>query len=725
MKIIKRNGEFVEFDKNKIIRAINKALLDIDNNNNNIDNKDIENIALQIEQSVNNSEISFTVENIQDEVVKYLMDINKDLAIKYQSYRTVREGKRNFEKLYEEKIGQLLGKDKSIVNENANKDSKTISVQRDLLAGISSKNYYLNNILPKELKEAHEKGEIHIHDLDYLLFKETNCLGRETEFVTSDGIKSFKDFENGDKIMVFTPYGNWKPATVKSYGEKQLYKITFKKNGKTQIVRATDNHRWLLKDGTVTTSLKVGDHLLNPKSNFDDLNPFDLSKENKEWFCKGFICGDGSLRYSRTSKILTGNLIRLCGNKNKFLNIFLEVGFHIQHIEDNGDYILYIGNKEDWKTTPKNFYSVDNIQSWFLGLLEADGRKSTSNTKTRFNSIYTKDEKLQEFIRQYLPVAQIWSTSYRDYSGQETNLGKRNGSPIEFNLTTYKSDYRGNEWKVISIEEDSFEDVWCLEVEDDKSFVLKNGITTGNCELVDLARMLKGGCKIGNAKMLEPNSIDVAVGHTVQIIASVSSNTYGGCTIPYIDMTLVPYVRKTFMKHFFNGYKFLYGTEVNKEEFLHDTEINYFASDDIWENVYDYLMREYNKVFNYAIELTEESVKQAMQGLEYEINSLSTVNGQTPFTTVGFGTETSWEGRLVQKYILKTRLSGFGAKKEVAVFPKLVFAVADGINFKPEDKNWDIAQIAFECMTKSIYPDILFVTKEQCKNKTVVYPMGK
>ena len=56
-----------------------------------------------------------------------------------------------------------------------------------------------------------------------------------------------------------------------------------------------------------------------------------------------------------------------------------------------------------------------------------------------------------------------------------------------------------------------------------------------NCELVHLERMLKGGCKIGNASMSEPNGIDVAVGHTIQIIASVSSNTYGGCTIPYID----------------------------------------------------------------------------------------------------------------------------------------------------------------------------------------------
>ena len=235
--------------------------------------------------------------------------------------------------------------------------------------------------------------------------------------------------------------------------------------------------------------------------------------------------------------------------------------------------------------------------------------------------------------------------------------------------------------------------------------------------------MLKGGCKIGNAKMLEPNSVDVAVGHIIQIIASVSSNTYGGCSAPYLDEVLIPYVRKTFMKHFFNGYKFFYGSEIDKKEFLYEIGVDYFGSSETWEKVYDFLEKEYNKVYRYASELTEDSVKQAMQGLEYEINSLSTVNGQTPFTTIGIGTSLASEGKLIQKYVFKTRSAGFGAKKEVAIFPKIVYAVADGINFKPDDPNWDISQIAFDCMTKSIYPDILFVTKEECLKKTVIYPI--
>ena len=236
-----------------------------------------------------------------------------------------------------------------------------------------------------------------------------------------------------------------------------------------------------------------------------------------------------------------------------------------------------------------------------------------------------------------------------------------------------------------------------------------------NCELVNIESMLRGGCNIGNAKMLEPNSVDVAVGHIVQIIASVSSNTYGGCSIPYLDRALVRYIKKTFRKHFLRGAKYI--------DDLKEEEIEELKKEDL-EYSNQFIKNKYPKTYEYSVDMTEESVKQAMQGLEYEINSLSTVNGQTPFTTVGIGTETSWEGRLVQKYVLKTRMAGFGAKRETAIFPKIVYAMCEGLNLNEGDPNWDISQLAFECMTKSIYPDILFITEEQLKNETVVYPMG-
>lgn len=240
-----------------------------------------------------------------------------------------------------------------------------------------------------------------------------------------------------------------------------------------------------------------------------------------------------------------------------------------------------------------------------------------------------------------------------------------------------------------------------------------------NCEVLNLHRMLKGGCAIGNADMDEPNSIDVAVGHAIQIVASVSSNTYGGCSIPYFDKDLIPYVRKTFIKHYNVGLKYI----ANSDETIHIDNSKYFDND--WKEAYNSLELKNKKVYEYAKDLTHIDVKQAMQGFEYEINSLSTINGQAPFTTIGIGTETSWEGRMIQAEIFKQRMGGFGKNKnKVVVFPKIVFAVCDEINLNDDSPNHDIMMLGAECMTKSIYPDIMFVTKEEVDREEVVYPMG-
>ena len=608
--VIKRNGTIVQFDEEKIKKAITSAYKSLSKEPNlELINK----ITHQIEEL--NKDIS--VEEIQDLVVKKLMNSSdKDVAMSYQSYRTLKEDLRNKEQGIYKRITNLVNaNDKSILNENANKDSKTISVQRDLLAGISSKEFYLNKVLPKHLAEAHIKGEIHIHDLDYLIFQITNCLGRETEFVTSKGVKSFFDFEGGEEIEVLTPYGNWKKAIVKKYNKRSLNKITFSKNGKKFSVRATSNHRWLLKGNIVTNDIKIGEYLYKPNTNMDLLDAFTLDKNLTKYFCHGFCLGDGSTIKNNNKKII-GTRLRLCGTKNKFLSLFLNNGFRIQKVFENGDNL--INSKEDLKTLPNvENWSVEEIQAYIFGYLEADAKKDR-NKKTKYNSIYIKDENVQKFIRKYLPIAQIFSISNRSYEGQESNFGKRNGKPIEFNLTSYpKTNGRyesATSWKIINIEKDvASEIVWCLEVEDDHSFVLKNGITTMNCENIFLEQMLKGGCKIGNALMSEPNSVEVAVGHTVQIIASVSSNTFGGCTVPYLDKVLVPYIKKSFKKHYLNGLKYISG--INKPEL------------ELIEHDNEECQRKYPKAYKYACELTEESVKQAMQGLEYEINSLSTVNG--------------------------------------------------------------------------------------------------
>ncbi|MGF6559836.1 anaerobic ribonucleoside-triphosphate reductase [Erwinia aphidicola] len=193
-----------------------------------------------------------------------------------------------------------------------------------------------------------------------------------------------------------------------------------------------------------------------------------------------------------------------------------------------------------------------------------------------------------------------------------------------------------------------------------------------NCMLIDLRGMLTHGFKMGNAEIEPPKSISTATAVTAQIIAQVASHIYGGTTINRIDEVLAPFVDASLAKH--------------------------RATADEWQIA---------DAEAYARARTEKECYDAFQSLEYEVNTLHTANGQTPFVTFGFGLGTSWAARLIQQSILRNRIAGLGKNHKTAVFPKLVFAIKAGLNHRRGEPNYDIKQLALECASKRMYPDIL------------------
>ncbi|TDQ57950.1 ribonucleoside-triphosphate reductase class III catalytic subunit [Mesocricetibacter intestinalis] len=193
-----------------------------------------------------------------------------------------------------------------------------------------------------------------------------------------------------------------------------------------------------------------------------------------------------------------------------------------------------------------------------------------------------------------------------------------------------------------------------------------------NCMLVDLKGMLTRGFKMGNAEIEPPKSIGTATAVTAQIIAQVASHIYGGTTINRIDEVLEPYVQQSYEKHLKTAAQWQ----------IADAE-------------------------GYARALIEKECFDAFQSLEYEVNTLHTSNGQTPFVTFGFGLGTSWQARLIQQSILKNRIRGLGKNNKTPVFPKLVFTIKKGVNQSAADPNYDIKRLALECASKRMYPDIL------------------
>lgn len=212
-----------------------------------------------------------------------------------------------------------------------------------------------------------------------------------------------------------------------------------------------------------------------------------------------------------------------------------------------------------------------------------------------------------------------------------------------------------------------------------------------NCCLIDFEKMLNEGFKMGNAEVEAPKSIQTATAQISQIIANVASSQYGGCSADRVDELLAPFAEKNYQKHLTEAQEWIDGTE-RQEAF--------------------------------ARKKTKKDIFDAMQSLEYEINTLFTSNGQTPFTSLGFGLGANWFEREIQKAILQNRINGLGSEHRTAIFPKLIFSIKRGLNSRPEDPNYDIKELALECATKRMYPDILNYDKVVELTGSFKVPMG-
>ena len=211
-----------------------------------------------------------------------------------------------------------------------------------------------------------------------------------------------------------------------------------------------------------------------------------------------------------------------------------------------------------------------------------------------------------------------------------------------------------------------------------------------NCSLPDFSYLLEHGFTLGNAHITTPQSIGVAANLIANLFATISGEQFGGISVHEIDRVLEPYAEKTLNKN-----RDLYREVLTNKE---DVETN-------------------------ARKKTVKDIYDAMQTLEYQVNTMASNCSQVPFTTISFGQTTTWLGREIQKAILRVRRDGMDG--QTAIFPKLLFFVDDGINKNPEDPNYDIKQLAMECSRKRIYPDMISAPRiRELKDGDLITAMG-
>lgn len=220
-----------------------------------------------------------------------------------------------------------------------------------------------------------------------------------------------------------------------------------------------------------------------------------------------------------------------------------------------------------------------------------------------------------------------------------------------------------------------------------------------NCLTVPFDMLLEKGFNTRQTDVRPANSVNTAFQLIAVIFQLQSLQQFGGVSASHLDWTMVPYVRKSFFKHWKDGQKYIEEDE-NADDLLFQPELS----------IEDQYYKNYPKVYQYALDKTIREAEQGAEGMYHNLNTLQSRSGnQLPFTSINYGTCTLPEGRIITKALLEGSLKGVGKLHRTPVFPCGIFQLMKGVNRAEGDPNYDLYQLALKSTAKRLYPNYVNV----------------
>ena len=224
-----------------------------------------------------------------------------------------------------------------------------------------------------------------------------------------------------------------------------------------------------------------------------------------------------------------------------------------------------------------------------------------------------------------------------------------------------------------------------------------------NCLSIPFDKLLAEGFNTRQTDVRPANSINTAFQLVAVIFQLQSLMQFGGVAATHLDWTMVPYVRKSFRKHFIDGLKYCepnfpfdiqeYAEHIPKDAGIEDDEYQLSPN-----------------AYRYAMDKTIQETHQAVEGMYHNLNTLQSRSGnQLPFTSINYGTCTLPEGRMVTKALLEVSIEGLGKLHKTSIFPCGIFQCMKGVNRKPEDPNYDLFRLALKSTAQRLYPNYVNV----------------
>ena len=214
-----------------------------------------------------------------------------------------------------------------------------------------------------------------------------------------------------------------------------------------------------------------------------------------------------------------------------------------------------------------------------------------------------------------------------------------------------------------------------------------------NCMSIPFDKLLANGFNTRQTDVRPAQSINTAMQLIAVIFQLQSLQEFGGVSATHLDWTMVPYVRKSFIRHFKDGMNYILEQE---------PDFTYNDEDSIESAHY----KKYPRAYKYAMDKTEKELKQAVEGMYHNLNTLQSRSGnQLPFTSINYGTCTLPEGRMVIRALLNGSINGVGKLHRTPIFPCSIFQCMKGVNRKKGDPNYDLFQLAIKSTALRLYPN--------------------
>lgn len=338
------------------------------------------------------------------------------------------------------------------------------------------------------------------------------------------------------------------------------------------------------------------------------------------------------------------------------------------------------------KTVP---VSVEVIQDWVEDYLMRSERRDVARAYIRYR--YKKEvarHQSNEFIEAIREKLEGKDIRNQNANVDERSFGGRQGEASSLVNKKLALDYLVSE----TTRKNHLENM--IYIHDLDSYY----VGSHNCLSIPFDDLLANGFNTRQTDVRPAGSVNTAFQLVAVIFQLQSLQQFGGVSATHLDWTMVPYVRKSFWKHYRDGMSYL--------EEDNNSEIFSMRTSDIDRSIEDNFWKVNTKAYNYAKDMTIKEVHQAVEGMYHNLNTLQSRSGnQLPFTSINYGTCTLPEGRMITKALLEVSLEGLGKLHRTSIFPCGIFQCMKGVNRAPGDPNYDLFQLALKSTATRLYPN--------------------